>query len=165
MKRLACLLFTLSLSIPVLAAPPSAESVNQLLTLTRVERVASGAQQGLENVIRNAIAQAMQGKTLTPKGQQIIDKYAADIRGTIQKEINWTKMKESYVKLYTETFSQDEINGLITFYKSPTGQMLLDRMPEVTQKAAQINQQQLGPVVEKLKVSLKKAVEDAQAAK
>ncbi|MDD3352230.1 DUF2059 domain-containing protein [Zoogloea sp.] len=165
MKSLSLLLTTLLLSTPLMASPPSPESVHQLLTLSGVERAPANAQQGLETVLRNSLNQALQGKTLTPKGQQIIDKFNADSLKTIRSEISWAKLKDGYVKAYTETFTQEEVNGLIGFYKSPTGQALLTKMPQIAQKTNQLNQQRLGPMVEQLKNGLQKAIQDAQAAK
>ena len=69
------------------------------------------------------------------------------------------------MKLYAETFTQEEVDGLLAFYRSPAGVALLEKMPQVTQKSAAITQQRIAPLVEKLKASMAKTVEDAKAAK
>lgn len=165
MKHLSLLVSTLLLGTSAFAAPPSNESISQLLVATRMERSVSIAQQNLEQAVRNSINQGLQGKTLTPQGQKVVDKFTADASVIIRKEINWADLKGAYLKLYTETFTQEEVSGLLAFYRSPAGVALLEKMPQVTQKSAAITQARIGPLVEKLKASMAKTVEDAKTAK
>ncbi len=165
MKYLSLLLTTLLLGTSAFAAPPSNESISQLLVATRMERSVGAAQQGLEQAVRNSINQSLQGRTLTPQGQKVIEKFSADAGVIIRKEINWADLKGAYMKLYAETFTQEEVDGLLAFYRSPAGVALLEKMPQVTQKSAAITQQRIGPLVEKLKASMAQTVQDAKAAK
>ena len=165
MKYLSLLLTTLLLGTSAFAAPPSNESISQLLVATRMERSVGAAQQGLEQAVRNSINQSLQGRTLTPQGQKVIEKFSADAGVIIRKEINWADLKGAYLKLYAETFTQEEVDGLLAFYRSPAGVALLEKMPLVTQKSAAITQQRIGPLVEKLKASMAQTVQDAKAAK
>jgi hypothetical protein len=165
MKYLSLLLTTLLLGTSAFAAPPSNESISQLLVATRMERSVGAAQQGLEQAVRNSINQSLQGRTLTPQGQKVIEKFSADAGAIIRKEINWADLKGAYLKLYAETFTQEEVDGLLAFYRSPAGVALLEKMPQVTQKSAAITQQRIGPLVEKLKASMAQTVQDAKAAK
>lgn len=165
MKYLPLLLTALLFGTSAFAAPPSNESIAQLLVATRMERSVGAAQQGLEQAVRNSINQGLQGKTLTPQGQKVIEKFSADAGVIIRKEINWADLKGAYMKLYAETFTQEEVDGLLAFYRSPAGVALLEKMPQVTQKSAAITQQRIGPLVEKLKASMAQTVQDAKAAK
>jgi len=165
MKHLSLLVTTLLLGTSAFAAPPSNESISQLLVATRMERSVSVAQQSLDQAVRNSITQGLQGKTLTPQGQKVIDTFTAEAGTIIRKEINWADLKSAYIKLYAETFTQEEVDGLLAFYRSPAGVALLEKMPQVTQKSAAITQQRIGPLVEKLKASMAQTVQDAKAAK
>lgn len=165
MKHLSLLVSTLLLGTSAFAAPPSNESISQLLVATRMERSVSVAQQSLDQAVRNSIIQGLQGKTLTPQGQKVIDTFTADASTIIRKEINWADLKSAYIKLYAETFTQEEVDGLLAFYRSPAGVALLEKMPLVTQKSTAITQQRIGPLVEKLKASMAKTVQDAKTAK
>jgi hypothetical protein len=42
-------------------------------------------------------------------------------------------MKEMYVDIYMDVFTEDEINELIGFYQSPLGKKMLDKMPALAQ--------------------------------
>ena len=48
------------------------------------------------------------------------------------------KAKPALAKVYTETYTEDELNGILAFYKSPVGKVFLQKMPEVMQRSAPI---------------------------
>src|SRR5216684_4405857 len=43
----------------------------------------------------------------------------------VKARISWEKMRPQYVKLYAETFSDEEISGMLAFYESPSGRAML----------------------------------------
>src|SRR5664279_3153637 len=45
-----------------------------------------------------------------------------------------SKAKPALAKVYTDTYTEDELDGILTFYKSPAGKALLQKMPEVMQR-------------------------------
>ena len=45
-----------------------------------------------------------------------------------------SKAKPAFAKVYTDTYTEDEIDGILAFYKTPAGKALLQKMPEVMQR-------------------------------
>ena len=39
-----------------------------------------------------------------------------------------------YVRLYKETFSEEEVKGMLAFYRTPSGQAVIHKMPLLMQK-------------------------------
>jgi len=66
------------------------------------------------------------------------------VRGTIlewfQKYFTWEQLGPEFVKLYKEAFTESEMRELLAFYKTPTGQKVLMKMPELMQKGAVIGE-------------------------
>jgi hypothetical protein len=58
-------------------------------------------------------------------------------------------MKKILVPSYSETFSQEEVDGLIAFYQSPAGKAYVEKMPTLLQKTMGQMQQFMGPFVQK----------------
>ena len=56
----------------------------------------------------------------------------------IRAKMSWENMRPQYVKLYSETFSEAEIDGMLTFYESPAGRAVLEKMPVLMQKSMQL---------------------------
>ena len=46
--------------------------------------------------------------------------------------------KPALAKIYTETYTEEEIDGILSFYKSPVGRAMLQKMPEVMKRSAPV---------------------------
>lgn len=56
----------------------------------------------------------------------------ADVIEAWAKEVmKWENVREPLAQLYAEAFTEEEIDGLVTFYRSPLGQKLKETQPEL----------------------------------
>ncbi|WAH60294.1 DUF2059 domain-containing protein [Pseudomonas silvicola] len=93
-------------------------------------------------------------QTKAPEAKRaVLETYQAKANAALDQAIGWPKLKPDMIKLYTDTFTEQELKDLVKFYQSPLGKKVLEKMPAVTQQSAQITQQKLEsavPVVNKL---------------
>jgi hypothetical protein len=59
----------------------------------------------------------------------------------LKKYLTWDAMAPHLTKLYAETFSEVELKEMAAFYRTPTGQKAMAKMPELTQRSAMIGAQ------------------------
>lgn len=52
-------------------------------------------------------------------------------------QMPWDEMMDTMASTYEKHFNRGEIQALTAFYSSPTGQRILDKLPEVTAEAMQ----------------------------
>lgn len=78
---------------------------------------------------------------VAPERRQAIQE--AQQRGIkrLQDTLSWDKMKPMMVKIYAETFTEEEIDSVLNFYKSPAGQAFLRKMPLLMQRTMAASQQ------------------------
>ena len=150
MKHLVSLVCLVCFSCMVSAAPASPASIEKLLLLTNSAETISAINRQVDGMLKNTITQAMQGKTASPELQKILDDFESKTSAIIKEQLSYDKLKPTYVQIYSETFSQDEIDQLIVFYQSPTGKMFVSKMPMVTQKSMVLMQQQMAPMMQKI---------------
>jgi uncharacterized protein len=71
----------------------------------------------------------------------------AEVRSALEaffaKYFTWDELQEPLVALYATTFAEAEVRDLVAFYRTPTGMKLVEAMPLLTQKSAEIGQQQI----------------------
>ena len=80
-------------------------------------------------------------------------KEMAEMMEVIMKEMSWDKLKDDYISIYADTFTEKELLGIITFYESPIGRKFIEKQPELMKKSMQISQKQmigLLPKIQKL---------------
>lgn len=53
--------------------------------------------------------------------------------GAMSKQL-WLRFKPEYVKAHAEVYTAEEMRGLIAFFKSPLGQVYLNKNPELAAK-------------------------------
>ena len=66
------------------------------------------------------------------------------------QELSWDALKNDYIKLYVDTFSEEDLKGLIDFYKSPLGQKFVEKTPELMEKSMQISQRRTMELLPKI---------------
>jgi uncharacterized protein len=54
------------------------------------------------------------------------------------------------VRLYQATYTQDEVDGLIAFYKTPAGQALINKAPLLLQNTMNEMQAFMRPMVQRI---------------
>jgi len=63
----------------------------------------------------------------------------------------FTELSDSIAGIYASNFTVDEMHDMVTFYKSPTGQKLLERQPTITRDSMAAGQQLGRAVVNDIK--------------
>ena len=84
----------------------------------------------------------------------IFNKYMSKMVEIITETMNWDKIKSDMTDLYVSNFSENEINDLLTFYRSPTGKKFIDKMPVIMKKSMEIGQKQSRIMIPKLNALL-----------
>ena len=85
------------------------------------------------------------------------EKQAQDMMDFIQKEMSWDKIKEDYINVYSETFTEEELAGIVEFYKSPAGQSFIKKQPELMRRSMEISQKQMMELMPKIQELNRKA--------
>lgn len=167
MKILSTLLIAaaLTFSISTQAAPPSDESINQLLEVSKAGKLMDSVWAQMDGFMKSSMQQVTKGKPVNADEQAIMDKQQSKMIAIMKDELSWDKMKEGFVQVYRETFSQDEIDGIIAFYKSPAGQAFIDKQPALMKNTMTLMQQRMGPMMKKIQEMTEETAKEMKAVK
>jgi hypothetical protein len=116
------------------------------------EGMAKGMEQGLQK--------SLQGKELSPAQKTAVANFRAKFSRTIKEELTADKVKDLYVQAYREAFTQEEVNGIVAFYKSPAGKAITEKNPAAMQKANTLMQARISPLSLKLQAMFEDFVKD-----
>jgi len=134
----------------VFAATPSHEAAaEKFLLLAHADKLPAP----VYGQVQQMFAQRFEQTKAPASKKSVLDSYQAKANAALDQSIGWNKLKPDMVKLYTSSFSEQELKDLVAFYQSPLGKKVLETMPRVTQQSAQLTQQKLEgavPVVNKL---------------
>ena len=68
-------------------------------------------------------------------------------------------LKPDFARIYAETYSQDEIDGLIAFYGGPLGAALISKMPQLLNRSIQLMQERMAPMLQQVAQVTKEEIE------
>ncbi len=72
----------------------------------------------------------------------------------LKKYMTWDAMVPELTKLYTSTFTDDELKQMAKFYGSPAGKKSLEKLPELMQRTAMIGAGLAQPHSDELKAAM-----------
>lgn len=85
------------------------------------------------------------------------------IMDVITSELSWQKMKADYIALYADTFTDEELEAIIAFYKSPAGQALVKKQPELMKRSMELSQKTMLQVMPRIQAMAREMAEPAAA--
>ena len=144
-------------------AAASAESVDRLMQAMKVEQqldlIYSQTLPAMQNAMRQSLGQKME----SAEAERMFNAVMPKINAVIREELGWAKLHPDFAAIYAETFTQQEIDGLIAFYQGPIGSAFINKQPQLTHRSMQLMQQRMGPVMQKVMRIAKEEVEKEQA--
>ena len=99
------------------------------------------------------------------KNQDLAIKHQNKIMDLMQKELSWETLQPEFEKLYAETYSTEELEGLIKFYQSPIGKKFIAKQPEMQQKSMMMVQKMMMRIMPKIQALTKEMQKKIIAAK
>ena len=159
----ASLFLSLVVTTRALAAPPTPESIDTLLQLTRIERLLDAMKTSVDQSMQQSMRIAMKDQPQTAEQQRIFDSMSAKFATIFREEMSYAKLRPMYIRVYSESFTQEEVDGLIAFYRTPAGAAYIDKMPVVMQKTMAEMQPLMAPMLERMKAAAQEAVDESKA--
>jgi hypothetical protein len=160
--RPVCICAFLLAAAPAIAndAPPTEESIKQLLTLTNAHQMLDQVRLQMDSLMGNAMRDALQGQTLTPERQAVLDRMKAKMVTVINQSLNWDDLEPMYVRTYRASLTQDELDGMLNFYTSPAGQAYIKKMPVIMQNIIAEMQGMIKPMQHKMVEIQRQAIQE-----
>ncbi|HEY0766537.1 MAG TPA: DUF2059 domain-containing protein [Steroidobacteraceae bacterium] len=116
-------------------AKPTEESVRQLFELMHSSRLIDTYMAQIDGTVRASMQQAVAGQQLNPKQQKIMDDLGRNIVAVVKEELNWPSIEPMMIEVYRNTFTQHELDGMLTFYRSEAGQAVIAKLPTAMQQS------------------------------
>lgn len=137
-----CLLLTAS--GPVLAdAASHAAAAKRFLELSRADTLAVPAHLQVRQMFAQRFAEAGAGAAQ----QAILERYQAQAAAAIEKAVGRDRLQPELISLYTDAFSEAELQEVLAFYQTPVGRKVLEQMPQLMAHAGQLTQERLQQAV------------------
>lgn len=154
MRRLAAILVA-SLFLPLSAHADEASKrakIDELFSAMHLDRT---LQQTMDAVEKSVIpmSQQMFGRQVPDPLKKDVADMQKQMFALIEQDMGWKAMQPAYEEIYARNFTEEQIDDLIAFYKSPTGLAFIEKTPTLVSEgteAAQAKMATLGPQMQKI---------------
>jgi hypothetical protein len=153
MNRLALLLV---LALPFSSVSAHADDAShrakaeEMMTLLHSERLAEQVSTNLKKQVTDA-ANRVIGANPTPEQKA----QATDVENKafkmIDDQIGWKAMEPGFTDVYAKNFTDAELDAIIAFYKSPAGEALLVKMPDINTQVGEFGSSKMSTLEPQLK--------------
>jgi hypothetical protein len=131
-------------TIPAKATPAKAESIEQMLIETDAKNMIAQMVYAVKPAIEQQTVQAakemLQKDQLSANELAIVMQMQEILFEEMAASMSWDTMKTLMIEGYRETFSEEEIQASLKFYRTPEGKSIMQKMPQLMQHFMQNNQ-------------------------
>ncbi|MCP4161463.1 MAG: DUF2059 domain-containing protein [Deltaproteobacteria bacterium] len=130
-------------------------SVDELLVVTKTQARMTSI---FKQIKQRQLAQLKKMK-IPKKLRPIAEDYIHKIALIYESEMNWDNVKEDIRNAYTSTYTENEIDNLVVFFKTPEGQLYIEKMPVLTHKVIEAEQKHFERILPRIKALINRLVE------
>lgn len=153
-------LLLLTFSLPLAARADEAShkaKAEEVIQILHLDRMVNGV---MQNALQQSATLTKQryGGQMTPAATAALSDFQKKLTATLEPQISYEALKPDYIRIFSEQFTEEQIDAMLAFYKSPAGKALIEKLPLVEQQVGQVLQKR----VQELQPQVKQMFDDFQ---
>ncbi len=128
--------------------------IEEFLTASHVEQLIEQQQQQVRALMHQTLLKAAPSMENDPK----LAKVEQAITDEATAGMSYQTLKPDFIRIYADTYTEEELDGLVKFYESPAGQAFVNKMPIVMTKTMELVQQRMQTMIPKMQERMKELV-------
>lgn len=158
MRRIAFFMAVLALAVAVPARADESGNpralVEEILHLTKADEM----MRTMQSEMKNMVAAQLESMEFEGKGTDEFQKQFEDVFSSIFTDDLWKRMRDPLIDMYLRVYSAEELAELRDFYKSPLGQKMIAKMPEVMRESMKVGQEVMQGVLPEIQAKVQALV-------
>jgi hypothetical protein len=115
------------------------KKIDEFLTLIKATSLQDQIYAQLEGQIdRATLGLAQQAGIPAPEQRSATADLQAKMIATMKESMNWEQLKPGLIEAYRNAYSEEELDALIAFFKSPVGQAYIAKSPIIATKSREL---------------------------
>ena len=131
-------------------AASKARKVSELLLAMHLDETTNRLEQAEEARMDAMSRQQLAGVTLDPDQQKSYNEFRQKIVSLLRSSATWKALEPDFVKLYSDAYTEDEIDGILAFYRTPVGRKMLAKTPALTEQSIAVSQRRMAELTPKI---------------
>ena len=141
----------LSLSVVARADDASKQAkAEKLIAVMHMDRMMDQMVDMMKAQSGQLIAGVVSSTEMNDQQKKLMDEFQTKIIDLTMKDVKTTMMPQM-AGVYAKSFTEDELDAMYTFYASPTGQAVIEKMPQVMQNSMAMSQGMMTELMPQIK--------------
>jgi uncharacterized protein len=151
-RVLHAILFVLIAIQPAIAAEsePSEASIRELMTIMQSRRIFDDTMKQIDATSQASMRHALAGQALSQKQEEVLDEMRTKMIALFKNEMGPEIFEPMLIDIYKKSFTQQEVDRALEFYKTDAGKAFIAKMPIVNQQMMQTMQRRMAIFMPKL---------------
>jgi hypothetical protein len=134
------------------------QAAEEVLRLTKVDKMLGP----LIDQIQQVQIQQLQQMNLSREAYSAAQRYLQRINDLVAREMQWQEIKNDYIGLYTDAFTEQELHQLIQFYSTPLGHKVIEKMPVLMEQSMQLGQKKMMNIMPEIQALSEEMIQEIQ---
>lgn len=130
----------------MLSAVAQAEEMNareelalEIIELTNADAVTEQLVGQMRSAMLRQVESRIRCEAMRPAVEEAVD----DVTGAFTEAMNSLDLRAQMVIVYAETFTEDELREIASFYRSAAGRRMVEAMPEIMRRTMTLGQERM----------------------
>ncbi len=135
MKRWRAILVMMLVVAPMGARADEASKqakVKELFAVMHIDHTLDRMRSAMAAQVQATAKNAPGTEQMTPEKKKMQQEFIDNSMKVVDENFGWTALEPAYVKLYADTYTEAELDSILAFYKSPGGQAMLAKTPQLS---------------------------------
>lgn len=167
MRRKLTLFLLILLCAPLIARADDASKtakIHEFFKVAKMDRLSAQIMQNAMDQAKSGAVEKIFGVNLTAEQQQRVGPFYEKLGKIMSDTLGWNNLEPEYTRLYSDAYTEQQIDDLLAFYKSPSGQVMIEKTPLLVQQANAIVQQRLAAAAPQIQELLRQFMTPAAPA-
>lgn len=134
---------------------------SEYLRLAKIDQALQQSMKQIDTQIRSGFLQQTIGLRTSPTDEAEANAMLDRLNKVMHEALSWEKLEPQFAKLYASEFTDEELDGIVAFYKTPAGQALAGKSIGLMPKASAISQNALAAVAPEIQKIMKETMDAA----
>jgi hypothetical protein len=157
--RLRSTIFVLSLFCIVAGAQADDTSkmakVEEFFKVAKLDQLSAQIMKQVVEQINSGMMQQMTRVTLTQDQQAQLASFNEKAAKIVTSSMSWDKLEPEYAKIYAAAYTEQQLDDILAFYKSSTGQVMVEKNPVLLKQSQDVAKQHLAAAMPDLQKLMK----------
>ena len=125
--------------------------IEEYFRLSRLQQTMEASMRTASQQMNTQMLSQITGARMPKELEADFEVYQERIVAVLEEALSWEVMKPEYIRMHLDVFTEEDLDGIVAFYRSPVGQRFVEQTPQLMSRAYELSQRRLVAIAPRLR--------------